>query len=84
MSGNFFDWIFDSINLLLRSPEKHTKIFRKKNIPKGHRINSSNKKGEIILCPKCFASTRVYNFGWSSLKCHECATNSNKYKWLLS
>lgn len=80
MRANFFDWIFDSIDLILKTPEEHKKIFMREKIPKGHR---TGRRGEVIFCPSCYAPTRVHHFGWSSLTCHECANDITKYEWLL-
>ena len=77
---NLFSRLFDGMDLILNPPKEPHKIFKREKIPKGHR---TGKKGEVIFCPSCYAPTGVYNFSWSTLTCHVCANNINKYEWFL-
>jgi len=44
----------------------------------------AGKKGKTIYCPRCHASTHVYNFAWSALTCSSCKRETDKYLWHIS
>ena len=43
----------------------------------------AKKNGRRITCPKCRASTIVYNFSWTALACPHCKKETGKYDWFL-